>query len=34
MSLNALLSLLGYRVAGAIEMGVAAGHACEPMKRC
>lgn len=34
MSLNALLALLGYRIAGAIEMGVVAGHACEPMKRC
>lgn len=34
MSLDALLALLGYRIAGAIEMGVVAGHACEPMKRC
>lgn len=34
MALNALLALLGYRIAGAIEMGVVAGHAREPMKRC
>lgn len=34
MSLNAPLALLGYRIAGAIEMGVVAGCACEPMKRC
>lgn len=34
MALNALLALLGDRIAGAIEMGVVAGHAREPMKRC